>query len=97
MERSLKSSKHFLTLGSYNSITFGCYPNDKGAIPFPRAIFQFQSSSMVEHAAVGHKVLFNRECKSHKAKVNRRVGGSKPSSGALSIGISNRKKNKLDR
>jgi hypothetical protein len=38
---------------------------------------------MVEHAAVGHKVLFNRECKSHKAKVNRRVGGSKPSSGAL--------------
>ena len=40
---------------------------------------------MVEHAAVGHKVLFNRECKSHKAKVNRRVGGSKPSSGALSI------------
>ena len=45
--------------------------------------FQFQSSSMVEHAAVGHKVLFNRECKSHKAKVNRRVGGSKPSSGAL--------------
>ena len=52
---------------------------------------------MVEHAAVGHKVLFNRECKSHKAKVNRRVGGSKPSSGALSIGISNRKKNKLDR
>ena len=38
---------------------------------------------MVEHAAVGHKVLFNRECKSHKAKVNRRVGGSKPSSGAI--------------
>ena len=40
---------------------------------------------MVEHAAVGHKVLFNRECKSHKAKVNRRVGGSKPSSGAIFI------------
>ena len=41
---------------------------------------------MVEHAAVGHKVLFNRECKSHKAKVNRRVGGSKPSSGAFLMG-----------
>ena len=37
---------------------------------------------MVEHAAVGHKVLFNRECKSHKAKVNRNVEGSSPSSGA---------------
>ena len=37
---------------------------------------------MVEHSAVGHKVLFNRECKSHKAKVNRNVEGSSPSSGA---------------
>ena len=38
---------------------------------------------MVEHAAVGHKVLFNRECKSHKAKVNRNVVGSSPTSGAI--------------
>ena len=37
---------------------------------------------MVEHSAVGHKVLFNRECKSHKAEVNRNVEGSSPSSGA---------------
>ena len=47
---------------------------------------------MVERSAVGHKVLFNRECKSHKAKVNRNVEGSSPSSGALSTGSSNRKK-----
>ena len=38
---------------------------------------------MVEHSAVGHKVLFNRECKSHKAKVNRNVVGSSPTSGAI--------------
>jgi hypothetical protein len=38
---------------------------------------------MVEHAAVGYKVLFNRECKSHKAKVNRRVGCSLPSAGVI--------------
>jgi hypothetical protein len=47
---------------------------------------------MVERSAVGHKVLFNRECKSHKAKVNRNVEGSNPSSGAILIGISNLKK-----
>ena len=37
---------------------------------------------MVERSAVGYKVLFNRECKSHKAEVNRNVEGSSPSSGA---------------
>ncbi len=37
---------------------------------------------MVERSAVGHKALFNRECKSHKAKVNRNVVGSIPTSGA---------------
>ena len=43
---------------------------------------------MVEHSAVGHKVLFNRECESHKAKVNRNVEGSSPSSGANLFGVS---------
>lgn len=45
--------------------------------------FNSRVAQLVEHAAVGHKVLFNRECKSHKAKVNRRVVGSYPTSGAL--------------
>lgn len=39
-------------------------------------------AQLVERSAVGHKVMFNREFKSHKAKINRMVSGSSPESGA---------------
>ena len=54
-----------------------------GAEPRAGANFNSKIAQLVEHSAVDHKVLFNRECKSHKVKVNRNVVGSSPTSGAI--------------